>query len=120
MQGNTSALASNFNGAPPTTLLTGQEDNNVSLEEDELKQQLLEVTPGSSEAEDLMEILETVARKISHPNPKLLPASWVSLQRRFGKTVKVCFKVISMVLCHPWCLFCRGYVAFEGERRYGH
>lgn len=67
MQGNTSALASDSNGAPPTTSLTGQEDNNVSLEEDELKQQLLEVTPGSSEAEDLMEILEITAKKISHP-----------------------------------------------------
>lgn len=67
MQGNTSALASHSNVAPPTTSLTGQEDNNVSLEEDELKQQLLEVTPGSSEAEDLMEILEKTAKKISNP-----------------------------------------------------
>jgi hypothetical protein len=69
MQGNTSALASHSNVAPPTSVQTGQEDNNTSPEEeeDELKQRLLEVTPGSSEAEDLMEILEKTAKKISHP-----------------------------------------------------
>lgn len=93
MQGNTSALASDSNGAPPTTSLTGQEDNNVSLEEDELKQQLLEVTPGSSQAEDLMEILEITAKKISHPKSQTA----ASLLGIFAKAL---WKVRQLSLIH--------------------
>ena len=57
------------NVAPPTSVTnwSGGQQYISEEEEDELKQQLLEVTPGSSEAEDLMEILEKTAKKISHP-----------------------------------------------------
>lgn len=47
-----------------------QEDEDASgeLDEDSLKQQLLEVTPGSPEAEDLMEILEALVKKLNPGN----------------------------------------------------
>jgi hypothetical protein len=62
------ALHSNI--APATALPTGQEEDDISLEQDQFKQRLLQVTPGSSEAESLMDILEETARKISHPKTK--------------------------------------------------
>ena len=51
-------------------LATLSEDNNTpgELEEDELKQQLLDVTPGSPEAEDLMESLEENIKQLHQKN----------------------------------------------------
>ena len=71
-QGNTSALvkipkASHSNIHPATH---GEDEDDISLEQDKLKQQLLEVIPGSSEAESLLETLEDRARKIIHPQTK--------------------------------------------------
>jgi hypothetical protein len=51
----------------PSSPLHGDEDD--ELEEVALKRQLLEVTPGSPEAEDLMEILEARVKKL-HPKNK--------------------------------------------------
>jgi hypothetical protein len=62
--------ASNSKVPPPTTSVTGQEDDNISVEQNKLQQQLLEVTPGSTAAENLMESLEEMARKISHSKSK--------------------------------------------------
>src|SRR5271154_33202 len=59
------------NSNPPATALpTGQEEDDISLEQDAFQQRLLQVTPGSSDAASLMEILEETARKISHPKTK--------------------------------------------------
>ena len=74
-QGNASALvtmpkASISNVTPPTTSVTGQENDDLSAEQDKLQQQLLDVTPGSPDAQDLLEILEEMARKISHSKGK--------------------------------------------------
>jgi hypothetical protein len=55
---------------PPTTLLTGNEDDDILLEQDNLKEQLLQVTPGSPEANDLMEILGEMAQKLNHSKTK--------------------------------------------------
>jgi hypothetical protein len=48
-----------------------QENDDISdeLEEDVLKRRLLEVTPGTPEADDLMEILEERVKKL-HPKNK--------------------------------------------------
>jgi hypothetical protein len=46
-------------------LLRGQEEEDISLEQDAFKQQLLEVTPGSTEAEDLLDNVEATVKKIS-------------------------------------------------------
>ena len=50
----------------PTTSVTDLENEDISAEQEKLQQQLLEVAPGSSEAENLLEIVEAMARKISH------------------------------------------------------
>ena len=42
------------------------------LEQDNLQEQLLTVTPGSPEAEDLMEVLQDMARKITHSKTKTM------------------------------------------------
>jgi len=65
--GNASASAEI---TPPTTLLTGKEDDDILLEQDNLKEQLLQVTPGSPEAHDLMEILGEMAQKLNHSKTK--------------------------------------------------
>lgn len=73
MQGNASALVpipTTSHSNPTTALLTGQGDSNISLEQDQLKQQLLEVTPGSPEANSLMESLDGRARGIGHVKTK--------------------------------------------------
>jgi hypothetical protein len=57
--------ASHSNVAPPTPTVTGQDDD-ILAEQDKLQQQLLEVTPGSPEAKNLLEIVEQMAKKISH------------------------------------------------------
>jgi len=57
--------SSHFNASTPAL-----EEEDINLEEDEFKQQLIAVTPGSAEAECLMETLEKTARKISHPMKK--------------------------------------------------
>lgn len=51
---------------------TGQEEDDISWQQAQLKQQLLEVTPGSVEAEDLMDSLEEMVRNISHPKTKTM------------------------------------------------
>lgn len=79
-QGNTSASATI---PPPTTLLTGNEDDDILLEQDNLKEQLLTVTPGSPEAEDLMEVLQDMARKITHSKTKTM----ASLLGMFAKAL---------------------------------
>lgn len=53
-----------------TTPLQPAQEDDISLEEDKLKEQLLCVAPGSSEAAKLMEMLEEMARTISHSKTK--------------------------------------------------
>jgi hypothetical protein len=48
----------------PSAGLGGQEEEDISLELDAFKQQLLEVAPGSAEAEGLMDIVEETVKKI--------------------------------------------------------
>jgi hypothetical protein len=58
-------LASDSGVITPSALLRGQEEDDILLEQDAFKQQLLEVTPGSTEAEDLMDNVEATVKKIS-------------------------------------------------------
>ena len=79
-QGNASTSATI---PPPTPFLTGNEDDNILLEQDNLKEQLLTVTPGSPEAEDLMEVLQDMAHKITHSKTKMM----ASLLGMFAKAL---------------------------------
>jgi hypothetical protein len=96
-QGDTSAFVSSI--PPPTADSTGQDDDDISREQDKLKQQLLEVTPGSAAAEDLMDSLEEMAKNISHPKTK----TTASLVGIFAKALwkdrqGIYWKVISVIL----------------------
>lgn len=70
-QGNGSSSGTipqpSHSGVGPGTLLGGN-DTPGEPEEDALKQQLLEVTPGSPEAEDLMESLEGRIKRLHRKN----------------------------------------------------
>ena len=81
----------------PSALLGGQEEEDISLELDAFKQQLLEVTPGSPEAEDLMDNVEATVKKIS-PRMKTT-ASFL------GILAKALWKDRQGIFQGPFCCF---------------